>query len=70
MWIGFIFWDVAIPLCTIMALVGAFQMMTSGGNPEKASQGRKTLMYAAIGFAVALIASGITGIIQSILNNQ
>jgi len=67
--IGFLFWDVATPLCTLMALVGGFQLMTSAGNPEKASQGRKTLMYAAIGFGVVLMASTISQLIQSILNN-
>ncbi|HVM76809.1 MAG TPA: pilin [Candidatus Paceibacterota bacterium] len=68
--IGFIFWDIATPLVVIMVLVGAFQLMTSAGNPEKASQGRKTIMYAAIGFGIALIASGISSLIQSILNNS
>jgi hypothetical protein len=52
-----------------MALVGGFQLMTSAGNPEKASQGRKTLLYAAIGFGVVLIAGGLAKLLQSILNN-
>jgi len=65
---AFLFTDVAVPLCAIMVLVGAFQMMTAGGDPEKFSNGRKTLMYAAIGFAVALIAIGATSIIKSIIS--
>src|SRR5271154_939456 len=40
---SFLFTDVAVPLCAIMVLVGAFQMMTAGGDPEKFSNGRKTL---------------------------
>jgi hypothetical protein len=67
--LGFIFWDIATPLTVLMVLVGAFQLMTSAGEPEKISQGRKTIMYAAIGFAIALIASGAANILQSILNN-
>jgi Type IV secretion system pilin len=67
---GFLFTDIAIPLATIMILVGAFQFMTGGGDPEKISKARKTIMYAAIGFAVALIASGASSIIKSILLNQ
>ena len=67
---GFLFTDIAIPLSTIMILVGAFQFMTGGGDPEKISKARKTIMYAAIGFAVALIASGVSSIIKSILNGS
>lgn len=68
--IAFLSTDVAIPLTVIMVLVGAFQMMTSSGDPEKFGKARKTLTYAAIGLAVALIATGITSIIQSILNGS
>lgn len=64
---GFLFWDIAVPLSTIMILVGAFQLMTSAGNPEKVSKGRKTIMYAAIGFVLALIAGGIVNIIKSFI---
>lgn len=65
--ISFILNDIAIPLTVIMVLVGAFEMITSGGNAEKVSKGRKTLLYAAIGFAVVLLASGVTSLIQNIL---
>lgn len=58
---------IAIPLTAIMALIGGFQMMTAGGEAEKFLNGRKTLMYAAIGFAVVLLAGGIVQIIKSIL---
>lgn len=64
---GFLFTDIAIPLATIMVLVGAFQFMTGGGDPEKISKARKTILYAAIGFAIALIASGVSSIIKSVL---
>jgi len=59
---------IAVPLTAIMALVGGFQMITAGGDPEKFSSGRKTLMYAAIGFGVVLIAGGVASIIQNFLN--
>jgi hypothetical protein len=67
--IQFLSW-IAIPIAVIMVLVGAFQMMTSAGDPEKATQGRKTIQYAAIGFAIALIATGITSLITNILTGQ
>lgn len=58
---------IAIPLTAIMALVGGFQMITAAGDPEKFSNGRKTLMYAVIGFVVVLLASGVVSIIKNIL---
>ncbi len=68
--IQFLSTDIAIPLTVIMVLVGSFQMMTSSGDPEKFGKARKTLTYAAVGLVIALIATGITSIIQSILNGS
>jgi hypothetical protein len=59
--------EIAIPLTAIMALVGGFQMITAAGNPEKFASGRKTLTYAAIGFVVVLLASGVAAIIKNFL---
>jgi NAD dependent epimerase/dehydratase family enzyme len=61
---------IAVPLTAIMALVGGFQMITAGGDPEKFSNGRKTLIYAAIGFAVVLIAGGVASIIKNLLGTS
>lgn len=66
----FIFWDIAVPLSVIMILVGAFQLMTSAGDPEKTSKGRKTIIYSAVGLAIAIIASGIVTLIQSLLGSH
>jgi len=59
-------WLLAIPLCTIMMLIGGFQMMTAAGNPEQFSNGSKTLQYAAIGFVVVLLAGGLVTFIKSL----
>ena len=61
---------IAAPICGILVVVGGFQMMTAAGNPEKFSTGRKTLLYAAIGFVVVLFASSVVPLITSILNGQ
>jgi hypothetical protein len=68
--VNFLSTTIAIPLTAIMVLVGAFQMTTSAGDPEKFSQGRKTLLYAAIGFAIAIIATGVTSIIKQLLTGS
>lgn len=62
--INFLF-TIAIPLCGIFVLVGGFQMMTAAGNPEKFSTGRKTILYAVIGFVVVLLAGSVAALIQS-----
>lgn len=67
---GFLFWDVAAPLSVIMVLVGAFQLMTSSGDPEKVSKGRKTIMYAAIGLAIALVAGGAAKLVQNLVTGS
>ena len=67
---NFLFVDIAIPLSVIMVLVGGFQMMTSAGEPEKISQAKKTITYAAIGFGIALVAGGITTLLKSILTGS
>lgn len=58
------------PICGILVIVGGFQMMTAAGDPEKFSKGKKTLLYAAIGFAVLLFATSIPPLIQSVLTGQ
>jgi hypothetical protein len=68
--IGFILEDIAIPLCTIMVLVGAFQMMTSAGDPEKTSKGRKTILWAAIGLVVVICAKGVSTLLKSIISGS
>jgi hypothetical protein len=66
----FISTTIAIPLTAIMVLVGAFQITTSAGDPEKFSQGRKTILYAVVGFIIAIVATGVTSIIKSLLGTS
>jgi len=60
------FYTIGIPLLTIMVLVGAFQILTAAGEPEKFKTGQKTVIYAAIGFGIILISKGITLIIKEL----
>ena len=57
----------AVPITTAMVLWGAFQILTAGGDPEKVKSGGKTVLYAAMGFGLVLIAQGMTLLIQDIL---
>ncbi|MDP2598449.1 MAG: pilin [Candidatus Liptonbacteria bacterium] len=58
---------IVAPIATIMVIYGGFQMITAAGDPEKFGRGRKTLLYAAIGVVVTIIANQVVQIIQVIL---
>lgn len=61
---------IAVPILTLMIIIGAFQIMTGAGNPEKITQGRHTITYAIIGYALLLISSGVTFIIKEVLGTR
>lgn len=52
---------IAVPLIII---VGAFQLLTSGGDPKKIGAGKNMITYALIGLAIILLARGIIAMIQ------
>jgi len=62
--------QLAIPILTIMVMVGAFYMLTAGDNESKFTKGKKTITYAAIGFAIILIGNGFVFIIKEFLGVQ
>jgi len=53
-------------LVIILVLYGAFKLMTSSGDTIKVTEGRKMIMYAAVGLIVALIARAVPSIVKSI----
>lgn len=58
---------IAAPVAVLMIVIGAFQILSAGGNVENVSKGKKTILYAAIGFAVLLIADLLIGIVAELL---
>lgn len=58
---------IIMSLAVLVVLYGAFQMMTSGGNPGKFEQGKKTVIYAAIGVAVATLSKVIVGLLYNLI---
>ena len=63
--IGFLF-TIAAPLVGIFVLVGGFQMITAGGNPEQFSKGKKTILYAAVGFVVVLLSGSVVSLLRNV----
>lgn len=58
---------IAAPILVIMVLWAGFLYLTSGGDPTKVQTANKTLMWAAVGFAIILISKGFTLLISNIL---
>jgi len=61
---GFTF---AVAIVPIIVIIGAFQMLTSAGNPEKFAKGQKTVLYAIIGLVIMAAATGMVSLVRSLL---
>lgn len=61
---------ISTAVLTIFILWGAFQLMTSGGSPERVEKGRKTIYWAILGFVVLLVAGGVGAIVVDILGGS
>ncbi|MDO8424725.1 MAG: hypothetical protein Q7S70_02180 [bacterium] len=48
-------------------VMGAFNILTSSGSPEKVTSGRNNILYAAIGLLVAFIARAIPSLVRAIM---
>ncbi len=59
---------IGAPILAIMILIGGFQILTAGGDPEKVKVGGNTILYSVIGYTIILCSWGIIYIIQEILN--
>jgi hypothetical protein len=53
-----------------MIVFGAFQILTAGGDPEKFSTGKKTILYAVIGYVIIWVGWGLTSIIEGVLTTN
>lgn len=58
----------AIITSVFMVLYAAYLFLTSAGDPERTKQARDTILYAAIGIAIALVAAGFPFIVSGLLN--
>lgn len=58
---------IAAPIVALAVLWGAFQMLFAGGSEEKFSQGKKTILYAIVGYVIILLADLIASLIQNVL---
>lgn len=59
--------DIALVLAPLIIVYGGFLHITSAGDPAKSTQGKKVILYAAIGLIVALLAKSLIGILEGIV---
>lgn len=57
---------ILVGLVGIFVIMGAFNLVTAAGSPEKVSSGRNYILYAAIGLIVAFLAKAIPNMIKMI----
>ena len=65
-WTFAIFMGVAV----IVLIYSAFMFLTSGGDPNKISTARKTLVWAIVAIAIAILAGGIPYLVQGFLSGS
>ena len=58
---------IAPPIAVLMVIIGAFMILTAGGDPEKVKKGRATLLWTAVGFAIILGAKLIMDLIKELI---
>lgn len=61
-------WRLGTPLAVIAIMIGAFNMMFSGGNEEKFTKGKQIITYTLIAYVILLISFGLPQLVQNILS--
>ncbi len=64
---SFWFLNIIIAIAVIMVLVGAFSLVTSGGDAKKVEKGRNTILWGVGGVAVALLAKAIVDLVGNLV---
>lgn len=58
---------IVLAFAIIMIILGAFQIITAGGSPEKVATGRSYIIYATVGFLIAIVSKFIPAIARAII---
>jgi magnesium-transporting ATPase (P-type) len=64
--INFIFY-IALAIAPLAVVTGAFNILTSGGDPKKVETGKNIIIYALVGLIVVMLAKGIVTVIRNML---
>jgi len=58
---------IGVIIAPLVILIGAFMFFTAAGDPTRAQNAKKVVIWAAIGLAILLFAKAIVGIIEYLL---
>jgi len=58
---------ILIAIVAIMVIWGGLTIVTAGGAPEKVANGRNYIVYAMVGFALALLSKAIPALVRTVL---
>lgn len=61
---------IAILLSVVLVLIAAYRYLTSAGDPGKVKLATNTIIYAAIGIAVAMLARSLPFIVEQLVPGQ
>lgn len=64
--ISFIFY-IAVIVAPLMIIIGAFYILTAGGDPKRVGTGKNIVIYTLIGLAIILFARGLIAMIESVI---
>jgi|GEM_PF-2493132 len=64
--VSYIFW-IAIVICPLIIVVGAFLFLTSAGDPSRTKKGKDLIKWAVIGLAVIVFSKITSVIIQDVI---
>jgi len=62
-------YGILLGLAVIFIVVAGYMYLFSGGDTEKTEKAKKTIVYAVIAVAVAILAKGIIALLQNVLTN-
>lgn len=58
---------ILIVVAIIFLIIGAYNFVTAAGSPEKVEAGKKSIMWALVGVAVALLARGLIVLVRKVI---
>ena len=64
--IGFLI-TVGGALVAIIVIVGGYQILFAAGDPQKFATGKKTIIYAVVGYGIIWLSRGVVFLIQNVL---
>jgi len=67
--VDFLFY-VALALVPLCVLIGAFHILTAGGDPKRVKTGQNFILYAIIGLGVILFSRGFVAVLKSVLGTS